>query len=94
MPLELLPPEELSRITDACRDNPNSRMVLRWLLSANYFWHVSRNMLGAPSHISTIDWNGIERNTAQLIRNTFEKLLPAVQTTRWNGRIPDHYEKV
>lgn len=93
-PLELLTPDEFAAITAATYDNPQSRIVLRLLINANYFWHVSRHVLGLPSPITEVDWRSVERNTAQLVRNTFDKLLPQVDTTPWHGRVPDTYKKV
>lgn len=94
-PLELLlEPEQYEAITAANYDHPESRIILRCFLHVNYYWQVSRSMQGLPSPVTSVDWSSMERNAAQLIRNTFEKLLPGVETTAWNGRIPDKYEKV
>ena len=41
-----------------------------------------------------VDWKLLEQNSAQTIRNTFQKLLPGVQTTAWDGRLPEKYKKV
>lgn len=93
-PLDLLSPAEFEAITLANYEHPESRIILRLFLHVNYFWHVSRHMQGLPSSVSAVDWSKIESNSAQAIRNTFQKLLPGVNTTAWDGRIPDKYKKV
>lgn len=92
-PLDLLSPQEFQAITAANYDHPESRIILRLFLHVNYFWHVSRHMQGPRSGISSIDWNCIEENAAQTIRDTFEKLLPGVETSAWDGKIPEKYRK-
>jgi hypothetical protein len=93
-PLELLAPKEFEAITAANYEHPESRIILRLFLQVNYIWHVSRHMQGLPSAVNTVDWKRVEENSAQSIRNTFQKLLPGVQTTAWDGRIPEKYKKV
>lgn len=94
-PLDLLlEPEQYQAITSATYDHPESRIILRLLLHANYYWQVSRFMQGLPSPVTSVDWSRLEHNAAQLISNTFEKLLPGVETTAWNGRIPDKYKTI
>ena len=93
-PLELLAPGEYEAITAANYEHPESRIILRLFLHANYFWQISRYMQGLPSSVTSVDWARMEANSGQLIRNTFEKLLPGVQTTAWDGRIPEKYKKV
>lgn len=93
-PLELLSPEEYEAITAANYEHPESRIILRLFLQTNYIWHVSRHMQGLPSQVTAVDWKRMEENSAQAIRNTFQKLLPGVQTTAWDGRIPEKYKKV
>jgi hypothetical protein len=93
-PLELLAPQEFEAITAANYEHPEARIILRLFLQVNYIWHVSPHMQGLPSAVTAVDWKRVEENSAQAIRNTFQKLLPGVQTTAWNGRIPDKYKKV
>lgn len=93
-PLELLSPAEYEAITLANYEHPESRIILRLFLNVNYIWQVSRHMQGLPSSVSSVDWKGIENNSAQLVRNTFEKLLPGVRTTAWDGRIPAKYKRI
>lgn len=93
-PLDLLSPEEFNAITAANYEHPESRIILRLFMHVNYFWHVSRHMQGLPSAVNKVDWAAMESNAAQTIRNSFSKLLPGVQTTAWDGRIPEKYKKV
>jgi hypothetical protein len=93
-PLELLSKEEFEAITAANYEHPESRIILRLFLNVNYFWHVSRHMQGLPSPVNSVDWKLLEQNSAQTIRNTFQKLLPGVQTTAWDGRLPEKYKKI
>ena len=93
-PLELLSRAEFEAITAANYEHPESRVILRLFLHVNYSWHVSRHMQGLPSAVTEVDWKRVEENSAQAIRNTFQKLLPGVQTTAWDGRIPEKYKKV
>lgn len=93
-PLDLLAPQEFEAITAANYEHPESRIILRLFLQVNYIWHVSRHMQGLPSTVSAVDWKRLEENSAQAIRNTFQKLLPGVETTAWDGRIPEKYKKV
>ena len=93
-PLDLLSPQEFEAIAAANYEHPESRIILRLFLQVNYFWHVSRHLQGLPSAVTAVDWKRTEENSAQAIRNTFQKVLPGVQTTAWDGRIPDKYKKV
>jgi hypothetical protein len=51
-------------------------------------------MQGLLSSVTTVDWQKLEETSGQLIRNTFQKLLPDVQTSEWDAHIPDGYKKV
>lgn len=93
-PLELLTPAEYEAITMANYEHPESRIILRLFLQVNYIWQVSLHMQDLPSPVMTVGWARVETNAAQAIRNTFDKLLPGVQTTAWDGRIPVKYKKV
>jgi hypothetical protein len=93
-PLELLAPEEFEAITAANYEHPESRIILRLFLQVNHMWHVSRHMQGLPSPVTAVDWKRVEENSAQAIRNTFQKLLTGVDVTAWDGRIPEKYKKV
>src|ERR1035437_9606621 len=93
-PLELLSPQEYEAITAANYHHPESRIILRLFMHVNYFWHISRHMQGLPSSVTAVDWQKIEQTSGQLIRNTFQKLMPGVKTSEWDESIPEKYQKV
>ena len=93
-PLELLSPEEYEAITAANYHHPESRIILRLFMHVSHYWHVSRHMQGLPSAVTAVDWHKLEETSGQLIRNTFQKLMPGVKTSAWDATIPNKYKIV
>lgn len=94
-PLEqLLTPEQFEVITAAHYAQPESRTVLQLFLQVNYMWQVSRHMQGKTTGVKQIDWPIVEQTSAQLIRNTLDKLLGGVDATPWSKQIPERFKKI
>jgi hypothetical protein len=92
LPMEILSPDEFEAITKANYFHPESQLILKLFLQVNYFWHITRQMQGKPTHLpKDVDWTIVEESAARLIAQTLNQLLTGVTISSWatskpNGR--------